>query len=336
MSQLRVGQKWDRGEWRDLLLRPIDGSPDDLSALARVRNATLEGSLPPGDYREWGAEEIDRFYNRADYSLQGNAWLLLHGDEPIGAAVVYPRAFFSDRPPGNFDLYVVPHYARHGLGTRLLTHTEQAAKERGHRTLETTVAREDAHSNQFLKRMGFRAVGQSTHLRRDPLDGIEAPDWPEGYRAFSLSATEDADPDLYIETANRLASYDANYSLLSPATIEEATEAGTWEPTGIFFLLDSEERIVGVIRASGAQTGRGYLHEIRLEPASRRKGLGTALVRHALRYLVEVGVRSAELDTTGAGTPAHSLAERCGFRVTTHWLHYLKPLGNASEGTARE
>jgi GNAT superfamily N-acetyltransferase len=326
---VKVGQPWTSGNPIESTLRPFNNSEADLAALARVRNATLEGLLPPGEYSEWDAEQIGRFYNRADYSLDGNSWLLFHGEEPIGAAVIYPRAFFSDRPPGNFDLYVVPRYARRGLGTRLIAHTEQAARERGHRTLETTVARENGHSTQFLERMGFRAVGQSAHLRRDTLDGIEVTEWPEGYRVFPLSATEDADPDLYIETANRLGSYSANYSLLSQANIQEAVEAGTWEPAGIFFLLDGEERIVGVIRASGAQTGKGYLHEIRLEPGSRRKGLGTALVMQALSYLAGAGVTSADLDTTGAGTPAHSLAERCGFRVTTHWLHYLKPLGNA-------
>jgi GNAT superfamily N-acetyltransferase len=308
-----------------LLLRPYEGTPADLEALTEVRNATLRESTPPEDFEEWDAMRMDHFYNRGDFNLVGNAWLFVHGDRPVGAAVVYPRAFFSDRPPGNFDLYVVPEYARHGLGSRLLAHIEEAAKARGHRTLETTITREDGGSTRFLEERGFQVVGQSAHLSRQGLDNLPEVTLPRGYALRSLSELG-GEPEMYQETTNRLGAYDANYTLVTDWELAAAVSGDGWEPEGVFFLFDDEARIVGVIRASGARTGKGKLHEIRLEPASRGKGLGTALVMRALQYLKGAGVDRVDLDTTGDGTAAQNLAERCGFAVTAHRLHYLKPL----------
>ena len=322
---MKIGQPWTEYDPRSLLLRPYDGTPADLDALTRVRNATLRAITSPRDFQEWDAERMDRFYNRDDFNLTGNAWLLFQGKEPVGAAVVYPRAFFGDRPPGNFDLYVAPEYARHGLGSRLLAHLEQAAMERGHQTLETTIAREDTPSTRFLEWRGFNVVGQSAHLARHSLDELPELELPDGYTMRSL-AEMGGEPELYAETTNRLGAYSSNYTLLTDSDLELMVKGEGWEPEGIYFLLDDESRIVGVIRASGARSGNGYLHEIRLEPASRGKGLGMALVARALSFLRDAGVRRVDLDTTGEGTAAHHLALRCGFGVTAHWLHYLKRL----------
>jgi GNAT superfamily N-acetyltransferase len=118
---------------------------------------------------------------------------------------------------------------------------------------------------------------------------------------------------------------------MRPEDVEALVASERWEPAGILFLFDHGGRIVGIIRAGGASTGRGYLHEIRLEPASRGRGLGMVLLAAALRYLESVGVTRAELDTTGENTPAHSIALKAGFGVARHWLHFLKPLHNVGQ-----
>src|SRR5688500_14197732 len=105
---MRVGQTWQagKGDPRHLLLRPFDGSRDDLSALALVRNETLRSITPPEDFVPFDADGIDRFYNRPPgFMLVDNAWLMFLNDGPVAAAVVYPRAYFHDRPPVNFELY---------------------------------------------------------------------------------------------------------------------------------------------------------------------------------------------------------------------------------------
>jgi GNAT superfamily N-acetyltransferase len=243
--------------------------------------------------------------------------------EPVAAAVLFPRVIFHDRPPGNFDMYVVPGHRHHGLGSRLLAHLEQAGIGRGYPVLETTIAQEDAQSTAFLSRHGFAVVGQYMHLTRYDMDSLSPAAVPDGYSIRSLAELGES-PELYADTSNRLGSYDSGYSLIRPEELQSTVETKSWEPDGVLFSFDPGGRIVGVIRASGARSGRGYLHEIRLEPASRGIGLGRAMLSSALRYLAERGVQSAELDTSGEQAAAHNLALRAGFRVTRHWLHFLK------------
>ncbi|HUP28401.1 MAG TPA: GNAT family N-acetyltransferase [Chloroflexia bacterium] len=332
LSPIHVGQRWEQDP-TELLIRSFSQPEADLAALARVRNETLRALEKPEEFEEVDALSLDRFYNRPGFNLEGNSWLVFLRDEPVAAAVIYPRAFFNERPPGNFDLYVAPSVARHGLGSRLLAHVEQAAWERGHRTLETTIASEDSASTAFLSGRGFNIVAKSAHMAFDgPLQAPEVPTLPPGFEIKSLEDLQEP-PELYVETTNRLAAYDLNYSLVTPEQVDYLVTAGTWEPEGVLFLMAPHERIAGIIRASGAHTRQGSLHEIRLEPALRGSGLGAALLASALRYLAVAGVTRIELDTNGENTAAHNLALKAGFRVTRHWLHFLKPLTRPEKST---
>ncbi|MEO8288679.1 MAG: GNAT family N-acetyltransferase [Chloroflexota bacterium] len=321
---MHIGRRW-RDDPRNLLLRPFDGSPDDHTSLARVRNATLRAISLPEDFTEVTAEDMRQFYGRPGYTLADNAWLFFLGDRPIAAAVLFPRSLFHDRQPGNFDLYVDPDYWRHGIGSRLLAHLEQAAVARGHRVLETTIALEDAQSNAFLVRHGFAVVGQLMHLTRHTMDNLPTPAVPEGYTLRSLADLNESS-DLYMQTANRLGSYDSGYSLIRPEEMESIAGSPAWDPEGVLFAFDPTGRIVGLIRASVSAGGRGYLHEIRIEPASRGLGLGRAMLAASLQYLARRGALSGDLDTAGDNTAAHGLALKAGFIVTRHWLHYLRRL----------
>ena len=326
MTPIHVGQR-PPDDPHELLLRPFEATPADYDALARVRNATLEAITLPEDYRDMSAEEMQRYYYRADFDLASNAWLMLHRGEPVAAAVVYPTVIFTDRPPGNFDMYVVPGYWRHGIGSRLLAHLEQAAMQRGHRVLETTVAGEDEQSKGFLSRKGFLVVSHALHLVRPNMDDLPEVQLPGDYVIRSLAELREP-PELYMYTANRLGAYDSNYALVRAEELERTVMGAGWDAAGVLFLLDARGRIVGVIRASGAgpESRRGYLYEIRLEPSSRGQGLGTAMVAAALHYLAGAGVTRVELDTPGENTAAQGLAVRCGFVLARHWLHFLKRL----------
>ncbi len=325
MPSMKIGQPW-QSDPRDLSLRPFESTGEDLQALAYVRNETLRPVTLPEDFREMDAAGIERFYNRADFSLMGNAWLLFHRDEPVAAAVVYPSAIFHNHPPGNFDIYVVPHFAHHGLGSRLLAHLEQAAAARGYPVLETTIAAEDAGSTHFLSKHGFNIVGHSFHMVRTQPDEPPPATLVEGYAIRSLADLHET-TELYRDTANRLGAYDANYSLIRPEEMEQVIEQPGWDPAGVLFTLDRDGRIVGVIRASAGANGSGYLHEIRLEPDSRGQGLGTTMLAAALRHLASLGISRVELDTAGEDTAAYNLAAKAGFQVARHWLHLLKGLG---------
>ncbi|MFL5734793.1 MAG: GNAT family N-acetyltransferase [Chloroflexia bacterium] len=331
MSPLRPGARWEEDNPTLLSLQPYGGSDADLAALTAIRNDTLRATTRPEDFSEATSEGMDRFYNRGDFTLTGNAWLLRLAGEPAAAAIVYPKAAFQDTPPGNFHLYVVPRFSKHGLGSRLLDHLEQAAAARGYPVLETTVAAEDQKSTRFLLNHGFGVVGRSIHLSlfdldrwRDPARPDPAP-IPSGFAIRSLADLQEP-PDLYLETANRLGAHDLNYSLITPEDLQAQIDSDRWDPAGALLLFDPTERIIGVIRASFPEPTTGYLSEVRLEPASRGKGLGTPLVGAAVKHIAARGAQRADLDTPGENTAARNLALRAGFQETRHWLHYLKRL----------
>ncbi len=355
MAGIYIGQPWSTDPTK-LSLREFTGTPEDYAALAHIRNETMRAVSLPQDFQEMSAHDMVRFYNRGDFTPVGNAWLMFSGEEPVAAGVLYPPALFHDRPPGNFDMYVVPSLWRHGLGSRLLAHLEQAAQARSYPVLETTVAREDERSTRFLLNRGFQVVGQSVRLIRPHMRNLPQPDLPQGYAIRSLADLK-APPELYRDTANRLGAYDPNYSLITPEDMAALVESGGWEPEGVLFLLDPFERIVGVIRAStdagtgsgtgtGASAGTGegsrddasgrsgYLHEIRLEPASRGRGLGMVMLAEALRYLAGAGVNRVQVDATAENTPAYHLALKAGFTPVRHWLHFLKRLGDHTRQSA--
>ncbi len=324
MAHLRIGERWENDP-TTLLLRPFDGTAKDLASLAEVRNETLRATTLLDDYQEATPDDIAHFYRRGDFSLMDNAWLMFQEKRPVAAAIVYPMAAFHDRPPGNFHLYVVPPLWGHSLGSRLLAHLEQAAIARGHPVLETTVAREDEPSVRFLTGHNFGIVGHSLHLSRAEMSDLAQPELSEGFMIKSLAQLEEP-PSLYIETANRLGSYDPNYSLITSEELDGLMAAGKWDAAGAFFLFDPYQRIIGVIRASQTAPAKGYLHEIRLEPTSRGRGLGTAMVARALGYLANRKVERVEIDTASENSAARNLALRAGFKETRHWLHFLKQL----------
>jgi GNAT superfamily N-acetyltransferase len=341
MAGIYIGQPWGTDPTK-LSLREFTGTAEDYAALAHIRNETMRAVSLPQDFQEMTVQDMVRFYNRGGFTPVGNAWLMFSGQEPVAAGVLYPPALFQDRPPGNFDMYVVPALWQHGLGSRLLAHLEQAARARGYPVLETTVAREDERSTRFLLNRGFQVVGQSVRLIRPHMRDLPRPDLPQGYAIRSLADLK-APPELYRDTTNRLGAYDPSYSLITPEDMHSLVESGGWEPDGVLFLFDPFERIVGVIRASTgtgtvASTGEGsrddatgmsgYLHEVRLEPASRGRGLGMVMLAEALRYLAGAGVDRVQVDTPGENTPAYHLALKAGFTPVRHWLHFLKRLGD--------
>jgi len=307
-------------------IRPYQGTDSDLAAVTHIRNETLQATTLSEDYVSFTQAAMKAYYGQSGLSLDGNAWLLFQDGEAVGATILFPASTFRDAQPGNFHLYVVPALWRKGLGSILLDHLEYQALARSYPVLETTIAAEDSRSAHFLAERGFVVVGHSHHLARDIDETSLATPLPVGYEIRSLDDLG-AGPEMYVETNNRLAAYDTGYSLIDGQNLLSLEERGIFQTASVFLLFDPSGRVVGLIRASlRPGTQRAYLNEVRLEPASRGKGLGSTLVATALNYLRGQGANRVELDTTGENIAAYNLAARSGFVEVRHWLHFLKRL----------
>jgi ribosomal protein S18 acetylase RimI-like enzyme len=136
------------------------------------------------------------------------------------------------------------------------------------------------------------------------------------------------------------------------SSVAAACRAAGWLPAGgeSRFLLASTSRVLRSVRdgssevdlaADGARAGatagggaaRGHavldgdwvaIHDLYVEPARRREGLGRAVLRELVEWGAEQGARTAWLHVEDDNAAATALYETCGF-AEHHRMEYLTP-----------
>jgi ribosomal protein S18 acetylase RimI-like enzyme len=97
-------------------------------------------------------------------------------------------------------------------------------------------------------------------------------------------------------------------------------------PEGIF-VAEEEGRVVGYITTRPDPFTRiGRIPNLAVDPAHRARGLGSALIRHALAYLTEIGMAMAKIETLEQNARGQALYPRFGFREVARQIHYVMPL----------
>lgn len=96
------------------------------------------------------------------------------------------------------------------------------------------------------------------------------------------------------------------------------------DPRSVFLVAEPEGAIAGFLVAAVEKNipiyhraEFGFIHDMWVEPAHRRKGLARALVQEALRRFAAIGVDQVRLETASANEAARRLFVSCGFRVGT-------------------
>ncbi len=84
-----------------------------------------------------------------------------------------------------------------------------------------------------------------------------------------------------------------------------------------------DEEIVGYVIV-GAQWGTAYLQRVAVEKQSAGQGVGTALVRAAVRWARQTSAASMVLNVRSRNERASRLYERCGFTNTERELRILR------------
>lgn len=93
--------------------------------------------------------------------------------------------------------------------------------------------------------------------------------------------------------------------------LEEALTATPWSR---FRVVETAGRLAGYA-ISGRAGSRGYLQRLAVDPDLQRRGVGTALVADALRWMRRRGVRRTLVNTHRSNEAALRLYEACGFRL---------------------
>lgn len=96
------------------------------------------------------------------------------------------------------------------------------------------------------------------------------------------------------------------------------------DPRSVFLVAEHAGRIVGAIVATIEPeipiyriTEIGWIHDVWVEPAWRKRGVARALVSGATERLRAIGVAQVRLETARANDAARALFASCGFRAST-------------------
>jgi ribosomal protein S18 acetylase RimI-like enzyme len=97
-------------------------------------------------------------------------------------------------------------------------------------------------------------------------------------------------------------------------------------PEGIF-VAEEEGRVVGYITTRPDPFTRiGRIPNLAVDPGARGQGIGSALIRHALEYLREIGMAMAKIETLEQNARGQALYPRFGFREVARQIHFVMPL----------
>lgn len=256
------------------------------------------------------------------------AWLIERpgADQRLAAYV----AFEVDPDPERDELVlhvdgiIHPVWQGHGIGSSLMMQATQVARQaaHGHRlgrvVVRTATSGDDPHAAAWLTARGFVAVRHLLELRLDLHAPPPAPAWPPGVTVRPYRPGPD---DTALWQAHRAAF--ADVATASALTREEllASRLGDRRAIdpGLVLLAEHHDQIVGfAIGRAGTEVAAedGWVRDLGVVPAFRRRGIGMALLRAAFAAFRARGLTGVALevdDVTLLGAVA--LYRRAGMRV---------------------
>ncbi|HEY7562325.1 MAG TPA: GNAT family N-acetyltransferase [Gaiellaceae bacterium] len=242
-----------------------------------------------------------------------------------GSGIVAYTAFVR---ADHVDVYVHPDFRNRDIGTAMLEWSEKRALERtraGAQVRLGQVITSDDAARALLESRGYMPV--RTYWRMTmPLDEQPPPPaWPDGVvvRTFDeerdsravYALVQDAFGDNERHTAESFEEWQAFM------IDREAFEPGLW------FIAESGGEIVGCVLCPNYED-EGWVRQLAVSRDWRRRGLGTALLRQAMREFWRRGRREIGLTVDSWNrTGAKELYEHAGMRVVREHTRFEKTLG---------
>jgi mycothiol synthase len=225
-----------------------------------------------------------------------------------------------------FDIVVHPKFRRQGLGTALLGLVREKAQVFGSSRVTCPVFVSTANpappGSLFLHQHGFRTDHGYWQMRIDRIGDLSPAVWPSGIGVRSVSNLETD-----VETWCRLVIQAFGEDATPSGVLAQMHETGA-SPSGYFFAVDQATRLeIGSARARidiSDDRGIGYVGTVGVLPEYRRRGIAEALVRHALSYLVGLGLDSATLFVEKQNLAARRIYDAMGWYPVYCTDHYWR------------
>ncbi len=94
-----------------------------------------------------------------------------------------------------------------------------------------------------------------------------------------------------------------------------------------YFIAEAENKIIGVI-LSGHDGRRGYIYHTTVRNTARKQGIGTALVKLAIKALKEQGINKVALVAFNTNKSGNSFWESQGFEARNDLVYRNKSLND--------
>ena len=266
----------------------------------------------------WTVEDVLDEWREID--LDRDAWVWERAGRVAACAGVYDR-----RERADADGYVHPDFFGLGLGAAIVEATEARAAELGVPRLMNAVLAGDGRARELLTGRGYRDVRRFYRMAAE-LDGSPPePEWPAGIDVSTFDPAEGRELHAALEEAF---ADEWNHAAEPFERFEERRlKAERLDPTLWWVARDGDE-IAGLLLADWKRNGdAGWIASVGVRRPWRRRGLGLALLRHALGEFHRRGERLVQLGTDAASpTGATRLYERAGMHVAWEAVLFEKRL----------
>ena len=282
----------------------------------------------------------DLLFDWADprFSLARDAWVAVDTQERV---VAYACSFGTD-PANAIDLTCVVHPDVDGAGLdehlmglvlrRAAEQADDAGVQRRDVTLAVACMRGDTRRRELFERLGFVHTRVFLRMVIATEDLPEAPPWPDG---ITVAAFRPGADDHALHGVIQEAFLDHYHAAPVPFDVWSAQVFGDedFDPELVLVARDSDEAVGAVVALP--IPGAGYVDQLAVRRPWRGRGLGTALLVHALHLLAARGYERLYLGVDSQSiTGADRLYRRIGMRPQRENDLYERRLGAGATGSA--
>jgi ribosomal protein S18 acetylase RimI-like enzyme len=295
--------------------------PDDSRV---VSDLVIACDIDVSGYSEFTVDDMRMLSRLPRVELDKDSWIVRFEEEAVAAAFLWdaqPNQIFK-----SFGVVRKLHQGR-GLGDALMSKVEKRARERAvdRAILRTYIDIKEPQAARLAEERGFRFVRRHWSMVVDLDDTPVLGDLPVGIR-IRRGAGVEQDLPLVHSLVNETF---AEHWGFSPRTYEEFAEGFIHrednDPSMWFFAYDADEPVA--ILVGQLADDSGWVADLGVRKAWRRRGLGEALLRMAFAEFYERGYKRVGLGVdTGNETGAVRLYERVGMRPERGDDEYEKAL----------
>jgi len=288
-------------------------STEDVDALAE-----LIGACELHDDGEVGIDRDDvaMGFDRAGYSASEDSMLVFERDELVAWAEVYQNRAES---------CVRPSHRGRGIGSRLLTWTEDRARAHGESKVSQTVTDANRGAAGLFVTRGYEPTRTAWVLGIDfadapPLEPLP----PDGIsiRSYDPDRDERAVYQLIDDAFSEWPGRDPiPFEEWAPYVVRHGSFSAELSPLA----FDRDELVGAVMSFDYRGTDEGWIHQLATRANHRHRGIARALLHAAFRAFYEHGKLQTGL-STDSRTGALTLYERVGMSVRSSYTRYTRQL----------